>query len=149
MRDLTSRSQIKRVLSPVSGAGDNTAQVGQIIDHQEYDSAEYIILLGAIADADATFTVLLEEGDASNLSDAAAVADGDMVSQTPGTAPETAASFQFDSDDKVRKLGYVGIKRYTRLTITPANNTGAWLVAATCRLEKRGPGVAAAAQASA
>ena len=134
MRDAISNSLVKRALSPISGAGDNTAQVGQIIDHQGYDSAEYDILLGAIADADATFTVLLEEGDQSNLSDAAAVADADMVSQTLGTAPETAASFAFNSDDQVRKLGYIGSKRYTRLTITPASNTGAWLVAACCRL---------------
>lgn len=134
MRDTTSNSQLKRVLSPISGAADNTAQVGQIIDHQGYDSAEYQIILGAIADADATFTVLLEEGDVSNLSDAAAVADADMVTQTPLTAPEAAASFIFSSDDQVRKLGYIGAKRYTRLTITPAANTGAWLVGACCRL---------------
>jgi hypothetical protein len=133
MRDDASTTQLKRVISPVSVA-DNTAQVGQIIDHQGYDKATYFILTGSIADVDATFTVLLEEGDASNLSDAAAVADVDMVSQTPGTAPETAAGFQFDDDNEVRKLGYIGAKRYTRLTITPVNNASAALLAAGCDL---------------
>jgi hypothetical protein len=135
MRDATTNKLLKRVISPVSGAGDNTALVGQIIDHQGFDAATYEILLGAIADADATFTVLLEEGDQANLSDAGAVADVDMVSQTRGVAPETAAAFAFDSDNQVRKLGYIGTKRYSRLTLTPANNTGAWLVAASCHLE--------------
>jgi hypothetical protein len=129
MRDLTNNIQVKRVLSPVSVA-DNTAQVGQIVDQSGYDELAYIINTGSLADADATFTVLLEEGDAANLSDAAAVADADMISQTPGTAPETAASFRYDSDDQVRKLGYIGNKRYTRLTITPANNASAGLMSA-------------------
>lgn len=137
----------KRVLSPVSVA-DTTAQVGQIIDHRGYDSATYVIATGSIADADATFTVLLEEGDVSNLSDAAAVADADMVSQTNGTAPETAAAFQFDDDNEVRKLGYIGSKRYTRLTITPVANASAAVLAAVCRLGHKAPGTATVAQSA-
>lgn len=135
----------KRVLSPVS-VSDNTAQVGQIIDHQGYDSATYVIATGSIADADVTFTVLLEESDDSGMSPASAVADADMVSQTNGTAPETAAAFQFDDDNEVRKIGYIGSKRYTRLTITPANNTSAAVLAAVCRLGHKAPGTATVAQ---
>jgi hypothetical protein len=133
MRDNISNKQVKRVLSPVSVA-DNTAQVGQVIDRQGYDSLAYLILTGSLADADVTFTVLLEESDASG-SGFAAVADADMVSQTSGTAPETAAGFQFDDDNEVRKIGYIGNKRYTRLTITPANNASAGLLAAVAVLE--------------
>jgi hypothetical protein len=147
MRDGISQTQVKRVLSPVSVA-DTTAQVGQIIDHQGFDKAAYLILTGSIADADATFTVLLEEGDVANLSDAAAVADADMVSQTNGTAPETAAAFQFDDDNEVRKLAYIGSKRYTRLTITPVNNASAALVAAVCVLRDPSPANTQVAQAA-
>lgn len=118
----------KRVISPVSVA-DNTAQVGQVIDHQLYKDAVYIIALGSIADADATFTVLLEESDASG-SGFAAVDDADLL----GT--EVLASFQFDSDNGVRKLGYKGSKRYTRMTITPANNASAALMSVVCALGK-------------
>ena len=121
--DLHSNINIKRVISPVSVA-DNTAQVGQIIDMQGYGVLEYVIATGSIADADATFTVLLEEGDASNLSDAAAVADADLL----GT--EALAAFQFDDDNECRKLGYKGTKRYTRLTITPVGNASAALLSA-------------------
>lgn len=123
MRDLHNNIAPKRVLSPAS-VSDNTAQVGQIIDRQGFKALEYVILTGSLADADATFTVLLEEGDASNLSDAAAVADADLL----GT--EALASFTFAADDKVFKLGYKGHKRYTRLTITPAANASAALLAA-------------------
>lgn len=123
MQDLMNNLHVKRVLSPVSVA-DTTAQVGQIIDRQGYDSLTYVIATGSIADADATFTVLLEEGDDASLTDAAAVADADLL----GT--EVLAAFQFDDDNEVRKLGYKGVKRYTRLTITPVNNASAAVLSA-------------------
>jgi len=118
---------LKRVLSPVSVA-DNTAQVGEVIDHQglPVGGAVYVIATGSIADADATFTVLLEESNDSGMSGARAVADADLI----GTAD--LAGFQFDDDNKCFKLGYKGIKRYTRLTITPTNNATAALIAAVC-----------------
>lgn len=135
MRDAASNMLVKRVLSPAS-VSDNTAQVGQIIDRQGYDALTYLINIGSVADADATFTVLLEESDASDMTGAAAVADADMISQTSGTAPETAAGFQYDDDNEVRKLGYRGSKRYTRLTITPANNASAAVLSALAVLSK-------------
>lgn len=124
MRDLANLLHFARSISPAAAVADNTAFVGQIVDRKGYESLCYAINLGAFADADATFTVLLEHGDASNLSDAAAVPD----SQLTGT--EALASFKFDDDNKLKKLGYVGPKRYTRLTITPANNTGSAFVSA-------------------
>jgi len=123
LRDLSSNLTIKRAISPVSVA-DTTAQVSQILDTRDYESVALFIATGSIADADATFTVLLEEGDVSNLSDAAAVADADLI----GT--EVLAAFQFDDDNECRKLGYKGNKRYTRLTITPVANSSAALLAA-------------------
>lgn len=123
MKDLLNGINVKRVISPVSVA-DTTAQVGQIIDKKGFESVTYLIATGSIADADATFTVLLEEGDAANLSDAAAVADADLL----GT--EALAAFQFDDDNECRKLGYIGSKRYTRLTITPVANASAALLSA-------------------
>lgn len=126
--EMTNNVTIKRVISPVSVA-DTTAQVGQVIDHQMYKDAMYVIATGSIADADATFTVLLEESDQSG-SNFTAVADADLI----GT--EALAGFQFDDDNECRKLGYKGIKRYTRLTITPVNNASAALLSAVCVLGK-------------
>lgn len=123
MKDNFNEINVKRVISPVSVA-DTTAQVGEIIDVKGFDSLTYLIATGSLADADATFTVLLEEGDAANLSDAAAVADADLL----GT--EALASFIFSDDNKCFKLGYIGSKRYTRLTITPAANSSAGVICA-------------------
>ena len=121
--DLYNAVSVVRALSPVS-VSDNTAQVSQILDRRGFNAVMLGILLGSIADADVTFTVLLEHGDAANLSDAVAVPDEDLI----GT--EALAGFQFDDDNETRKLGYKGVKRYLRATITPANNASAALLAA-------------------
>lgn len=128
MRDMMSNIDPKRAISPVSVA-DNTAQVSQIIDMQGSDALTFVILTGSLADADATFTVLVQHGDASNLSDAADVPDEQLI----GT--EALASFTFAADDVVRKIGYRGGRRYVRLTITPAANASAALLAAVAILQ--------------
>ena len=122
-KDLHNNIDVKRAISPVSEAG-NTALVSQILDTRGYESVELVILTGSIADADATFTVLIEDGDSATLTDNAAVADTFLL----GT--EAQAGFQFDDDNECRKIGYVGGKRYVRATITPANNASAALIAA-------------------
>lgn len=123
MRDLHNNIHIKRAISPVSSSSD-TALTSQIIDTAGYESLEFVIATGSLSDAAATFTVLVEHGATSNLSDAAAVDDAQLL----GT--EADASFDEADDDKVFKIGYVGGKRYVRLTITPSGNGAASLIAA-------------------
>jgi hypothetical protein len=123
MRDLMNNIDVKRAISPVSVA-DNTAQVSQIIDRRGFDSLTFVIALGSLVDADATFTVLVEHDDAAGFGTATAVPASELVGTT------TLASFQFDDDHKCRKIGYVGNKRYVRMTITPANNSSSALIAA-------------------
>lgn len=117
MRDLHNNIKAVNAIAPQNQAG-NVAVVSSIIDRQGFESLEFVILTGSLADVDATFTVLVEHGDTSNLADAAAVDDSDLL----GT--EADASFTFDDDNSVKKIGYTGEKRYVRLTITPANNAG-------------------------
>jgi len=63
MRELHDNIDVKRGISPAAAATDNTAFVSQILDMPGLPSAEFVILAGALADADATSTVLAEEGD--------------------------------------------------------------------------------------
>lgn len=122
-RDAMNCLHIVRAISPVSVA-DNTPAVSEIIDTRGYGSLTFAIATGSLADADATFTVLVEDGNDAGLNDAAAVADAQLV----GT--EALASFTFGDDNETRKIGYIGSKRYVRLTITPANNASAALMSA-------------------
>lgn len=117
MRDMANNVTPRPVLAPAVGT-DDTPLVGAIIDRLGYDSLTYLIQSGTLADAGATWTPLLEESDDPAMSDAAAVADADLI----GT--EALASLTQANDGVCRKLGYAGDKRYTRLTITPAGNAG-------------------------
>ena len=122
-RDIHNNLHVRRGISPAAAVVDNTPLVSQIADLLGYEAAEFVILTGALADADATFTTLVEHGDAANMSDAAAVPDDQLIGL------ETQASFTFADDDKVLKIGYRGPKRYARVTVTPAANTGNAFVA--------------------
>jgi hypothetical protein len=124
MSELHDNIDVKPGIFPAAAATDNTAFVSQILDMQGLQSAEFIILTGSLADADATFTVLAEEGEQANLTDNTAVDDRDLVGL------ESQASFTFAADNKVFKLGFrPSGKRYKRITVTPANNTGNAFVA--------------------
>ena len=122
---MTTREMVNNVsaipaLVPVATAvADNTAQVGAIIDTRGFHSLMFLLVTGALADADATFVILIEDGDNSGLSDNAAVADLFLE------PVEATVNFDFADDSLVRKIAYTGPKRYVRMTVTPAANAGA------------------------
>lgn len=120
--DLLNCINLKRAISPYDHATGDAAVTSEIIDMQGNSALVFAIATGSLADADATFTVLVEESEDSAMSGKNAVADADLL----GT--EALASFIFSDDNKCFKIGYKGIKRYVTLTITPANNTGAALL---------------------
>jgi hypothetical protein len=115
--DAASRTKFTQAIAPVV-VTDNTAQVSNILDTQGYDANTWVATMGNLADADATFAVTVDEGDASNLSGSNSVAAADLIGTTSG------ASFTFADDNKTVKIGYKGTKRYIRVTVTPSNNTG-------------------------
>lgn len=124
-RDLHNNILVSRALAPVDTAQtNNTAMVSQILDTANYAANEFVGVTGTEADADVTTTVLLEESAASDMSGANTVAAGDTL----GTA--SGAQVNFSNDNQTLKIGYIGSKRYIRVTITPANNTGNFTIAA-------------------
>ena len=129
MRDSISDMKALVALAPVVVA-DNTIQNGNIIDRQGYESLAFIVTTGVLADTDATFSVMLTDGNDPALADGVLVAGFDMIQ-----SPSVPVSFDFNADNMTRKIGYIGGKRYVRLTITPANNTGNAPLAAIAILE--------------
>lgn len=113
MRDLHNNVKGARGISPAAIISANGTTTSQTIDVAEFGSVEFFFLSGAITDG--TFTVTLYEGDASDMSDEAAVADADLL----GTEPVFA-----DTDDNtVKKVGYKGNKRYVRAKVVQAGAT--------------------------
>ncbi len=115
LRDSLSLMALIAAIAPVDETG-TTPLVSAIVDCSDIDSLTFAIQSGVLADAGATWTTLLEHGDDAALADAAAVPDAQLVST------EALASFTQANDGVVKKLGYIGNKRYVRLTITPAGN---------------------------
>ncbi len=128
MFDLYNLIEVRRAFSPEAVLTNlDTPYVCEVIDHQGFEAAVYLINIGVNTDANMTTTILLEESDTDF--SGSAVADIDM------NGTELLAAFDFDDDNETRKLGYRGTKRYTRLTITPSgNNSGDMFVSALCIL---------------
>lgn len=105
-------------LYPKAAVTDNTPYESEIIDTANAAATEWVMINGTATDADVTFTLLIEDGDDSALSDSSAVDDSLLL----GDEDAGNGSFTFAEDDTVIKIGYIGAKRYVRATITPADN---------------------------
>lgn len=103
-------------IAPVAARTDNTAITSATLDLQGCGSASLVILTGTNTDANATFTLVINESDDSGMSGSNAVADGDLI----GT--EALASFDYADDGLTFWVGYKGSKRYINAVLTPAGN---------------------------
>lgn len=123
--DLHNNIKTVTLFAPIAAqTNSDTARVSAIIDTAGFNSLELVLVNGANTDANATFAVLVEDGDNSSLSDNVAVDDAFLL----GT--EAQAGFTFTNDNLTRKIGYLGVKRYVRVTVTPSgNNSGDWFMA--------------------
>jgi hypothetical protein len=92
----------------------NDATNGDIIDTHGFETVEFVMKAGAMTSGHVVPSVL--EGDASDLSDAA------EATQLAGTTADATFTKVGSTDDanKVKKLGYLGSKRYVRLVETGA-----------------------------
>lgn len=115
--DRVSKEHVEVVFT---GGNTLTANVGAIIDTKGYDSLTYNLVAGAISAG--AFVIEVEEGDASNLSDATTVPAAELI----GPDGATAASMGFSAGQSTgaQSLGDIGKKRYHRLTISAAGGTG-------------------------
>lgn len=104
----------------IQAISTDTTTVGNIIDLANVEAVEFFIAAGTITDG--LYAILLEHGDDSGLSDAAAVPDSQLL----GT--EALAAFGTADDDKVSRIGYIGDKRFVRLSlVSTATATGGTL----------------------
>jgi hypothetical protein len=116
--DILNTLALRRLISPFRQTNSSTAVVSQILDRQGFDRVGIVIQTGDLTDANATFAATLEESNDSGMSGATAVAAADLV----GGTVASALNFAFGDDNVFKQIGYVGTKRYLRLTITPTGN---------------------------
>lgn len=87
----------------------NTTTNGNIIDTQNFEALMFQVYSGTITDG--AYAITLQHGDASNLSDATSVPSEFILG---GLAD---AGFVAADDNTVKSFGYVGHKRYVRMSI--------------------------------
>jgi len=106
MRDLYNNLLAALSIYPAAlGAAAKTGDA--IVDLQGYEGALIVCFSGALT-VDMPFQLM--HGDTSNLADAAAVPDSDLL----GTEPTLLQA----TDNEVKTFGYIGAKRYLRVDTT-------------------------------
>ena len=105
---------------------------GDIIDTEGFDSFLFVVLSGTLTTG--TFTVLIEDGDDSGLSDAAPVSDTFL------TNTEADTSFAASEGNKSKTIGYLSNKRFIRLSIVSTGGTANGTIGAVALLGN--PGIA-------
>lgn len=103
--DLHDNCEVANALDSSTISSDTTTN-GEIIDTAAFHGLEFILKSGAITDG--AYTVALTEGDDSGLSDGTAVSADDLLG---------SIAFADTEDNVAKRIGYIGKKRYVRLSI--------------------------------
>ena len=111
----------------------STTTAGNIIDTQGYNALTFILNVGARTDG--TYTLSIQHGDDSGLSDATTPDASDLVGTTAATAVSTTQT--------MKKLGYVGNKRYVKVSVVSTSVTSGATVGVTALLGRPSVGPAA------
>jgi len=107
----------QKIALKVQLVSTDTTTAGEILDRQGYETLTLFPISGILTDG--TYNWLVEDGDDSGLSDAAAVSDDFLLGTEAGLA------MALTDDDKVGKIGYVGVKRFVRISVvSTATTTG-------------------------
>lgn len=113
MRDLHHNIKVSNALD-TQAISTNTTTNGEVIDTRDFDTLEFAIKAGAVTDGN--YTPLIEHSDVDTFGgEQEAVADKFLLG--------TEAEAQVDAANEVKKIGYVGHKRYVRLSIVSAGTT--------------------------
>lgn len=113
IRDNHSNQAVRRALTPTAISGNGTTN-GAIIDTADFDmGVKFAFDVSAYTDG--SHAVSFEEGDASNLSDAAAVPSDKVLGG--------ALTLSAVSSGNLKSRGLIGTKRYVRCVITSTGVT--------------------------
>lgn len=114
------RSDLKVLNAFNATISSNTTTNGVIIDTADYDMG-IMFTLTAAAYTDGTYTPLIRESDASDMSGANDVADDNLIG--------TEAGAVINALNTPKTIGIVGTKRYVRVSIVSTGvTTGAHIV---------------------
>jgi hypothetical protein len=128
IKDLHNNIKISPAIDPAAVVASNGTKTSNTIDRQGFESLEFAIISGVLTDG--TYTPTLYESDTVDgngvmTSEAAVSAAGDML----GTADGATLVYTTDAS-AVKKIGYIGNKRYVRLKVVQSGYTSGGFVCA-------------------
>lgn len=107
--DLNSEINVVRAISPAAVITGNATTVSQIIDKAGYESIDYLFADGVHTDG--TQTVTIFESDDPAMAGETAVVANDLLGLAAGA---NTLAFSNTDANSCKKVGYKGIRRYTR-----------------------------------
>ena len=121
-RDLHNNIDIVESIDPVAVGTTGTGQTGAVVDRRGYDSVEAVLSYGAITATAATFTVTILEGDATG--SMTSVADADLLGTEANAGLAAATRTDGSTENVVKRIGYIGNKRYVQAKIVSTTTAG-------------------------
>lgn len=115
MNELFNNVKIVPVLAPIV-VSDDGPTTSLTVDRLNFNSVLFVLQTGVLADAGATWTIVVGESDTDG--SFVGAADADLLGTEAGVAWSQA------NDGICRKIGYVGNKRYLNIVITGSGNGG-------------------------
>lgn len=110
MFDETKNGLVLPVIAPVSADAVAHAVQGAVIDMAGCNAATFLVQIGEMAGG--SIQILIEEDDDINMATAVS------CSKERGTLVEDPETIVAAGDEKIYAYGYIGTKRYVRLTLT-------------------------------
>ena len=129
--DLKSELHATRCIEPRVIMAGNATYTGQIIDKAGFEAVVYTLYAGTLTDA--TYTCDVYESDDSGMAGETAALAASLSGQAPAFTFIGAAGAD---SNKVKAVGYIGQKRYTRLKIVQSGATTGGYIGAICHLGK-------------
>jgi len=114
-KDLYNNLTVVHLMKPDAVTSDMSTTM---VDLQGYNSALFVISVGCMRDNTAVHTITLQESDTRVNGDFSNAATADTL----GTHPVVATIGNVGTDNSF-KLGYIGNKRYIRLSVDEENVT--------------------------
>jgi hypothetical protein len=121
-RDLHNNISIVESIDPVAVGTTGTGQTGAVVDRRGFDSVEAVLSYGAITATAATFTVTILEGDATG--SMTSVADADLLGTESAAGLAAATRTDGSTENVVKRIGYIGSKRYVQAKIVSTATAG-------------------------
>lgn len=130
MRDIHNNINIAKSLTPIV-VNNDTEGTGLAVDGQGYDSVEHVVYVGISGDTLSGSVLINLRIQAGTLADSSDMADVNSATDLIGVSADltTGIFATVDDpaeDDAVFKIGYRGVKRYTRvlLDVTGTHTNG-------------------------